>query len=72
MQPPLPDEHWRVGWAVLSSLATSPESRQALVRAQLLPSALPLLQRVLGDRADEPRAAPVLEYCANLTFGPRR
>jgi hypothetical protein len=56
-----------VGWAALRSLATAAESRAALVRASLIPKAVSLLQRNLGA-ADESRAAPLLDFFANLTF----
>ena len=68
-QPPLPEAHWRVGWAALRSLATAPESRASLVRNHLIPKAVALLQRNLGA-TDESRAAPILDFFANLTFEP--
>ena len=64
---PLPDAHWRCGWGALRSLATASESRAALLRAGLLPAAVPLLHRHLGG-TDEGRAAPVLDFFANLAF----
>ena len=66
-QPPIPEAHWRVGWATLQALATTTESRAALMRAHLLAAAIPLLQRTLGA-TDEGRAAPVLDFLANLAF----
>jgi hypothetical protein len=66
-QPPLPESHWRIGWAVLQSLATTPESRAALTRAHLLQAAIPQLLRTLGS-ADESRAAPVVDFLADLAF----
>ena len=66
-QPPISDTHWRLGWGALRSLATSTESRTALVRSHLIPKAVPLLLRNLGA-ADESRAAPVLDFFANLAF----
>ena len=66
-QPPISDTHWRLGWAAISSLATSMESRTALIRSHLIPKVVPLLLRNLGA-ADESRAAPVLDFFANLAF----
>jgi hypothetical protein len=65
--PPLPEAHWAYGWAVLRSLATAPESRAVLLKAQLLPRAVPMLSRILGS-TDERRAAPIVELFANLAF----
>ena len=63
----MPLQHWRIGWAVLQALATTTESRAALMRAHLLAAAIPLAQRTLGS-ADESRATPVLDFLANITF----
>ena len=65
--PPLPEPQWAYGWAVLRSLATAPESRAVLLKAQLLPRAVPMLSRILGS-TDERRAAPIVELFANLAF----
>ena len=77
----LPITQWRLCWATLQSLSTGTESRSVLLRAQLLPRAIPALRRALHPpaaavaeadtaAAHDARAAAVLDFAANLSFAP--
>jgi hypothetical protein len=61
---------WAMHWQVLQALATAAESRTVLLRSNCIGAAPPLVRRLLsrGERADEARAAAVVEFMANLAF----
>ena len=67
---PMDIEQWKLHWQVLQALATSTESRTTLLRCGAIAALPPLIRRLLakGERVDEVRAAPVIDFIANLTF----
>jgi hypothetical protein len=70
-QTPPPLAQWNLSWAVLQSVATAPEGRAVLLRAQLAPKAAAALRRLVGGKgSDDARAAAVADFLANLAFEP--
>jgi hypothetical protein len=68
--PQMDAELWAMHWQVLQALATAAESRTVLLRSNCIGAAPPLVRRLLsrGERSDEARAAPVVDFMANLAF----
>ena len=61
---------WQLHWRCLQSLATAAESRTVLLRSGCIGAAPSLAHRLLlgAKERDEPRAAAVLDFLANLAF----
>ena len=61
---------WQLHWRCLQSLATAAESRTVLLRSGCIGAAPSLTHRLLlgAKERDEPRAAAVLDFLANLAF----
>lgn len=68
--PQMDAELWAMHWRVLQALATAAESRTVLLRSNCIGAAPALVRRLLsrGERADEARAAAVVDFMANLAF----